>query len=772
MHTRILPPIDDGHPERLGLSTLESISQLILQSHGLDQTLRNIVHLVADRMQTEVCSIYLCEDDRLTMQATVGLTEDSVGRVNLKIGEGLIGYTAETRSVVNIVEPQNHPRFHYVIDSNEESYHSFLGIPLYDRQTLIGVMAIQSSEPRHFSSIEISTLSTIAFQLSTVVASARLLDLLDRETANSAIADAQSAAAKVSTHIPVLKGKVGFGGVAIGPAHLIDNTLGMAEFGEQENLDPTVHLKRLYEAIEKSQIETLCLEKRVADRLGEEDAAIFHSHLMILQDRVLIDKVRAQIEQGRSASGAVKHIVAEYVEAFRRMDDAYLRERAVDVEDIGRRILSHLCGQQREVVALPRPSIVVAKDLLPSDMVMLDHNQVLGFVLESGDGNGHAVIVAKSLGIPTLIGVKGATRQVKAGNSLILDGHSGSLHVEPAKAIRKEYDRLVADSAGEQERLWQFKDRDAVTNDGVKVFLRANIGMLSDIEIAHRYGAQGIGLYRTELPYMARSAFPDRQTQYGIYRRVVENFAGETVTIRTLDIGGDKRLPYFETPKEENPFLGWRSVRISLNEREIFRTQIEAVLMAATHGSVRLMFPMVTNMDEILACKVVVAEARSNLQQEGWDVPDVPLGVMIEIPAAVALADHFAKEVDFFALGTNDLVQYMLAADRGNSLVSRYYDSMHPAVLIAIRQMVEVSQRHQKGLCICGEMASDPGAFALLVGLGLREFSVSSPAILGLKSQLAKLSHHRLEALAADAVTADRGCTIRRWVNEMLEETR
>ncbi|TWU33297.1 phosphoenolpyruvate--protein phosphotransferase [Novipirellula artificiosorum] len=750
---------------------LEDISKLILDSHGLDETLLNIVRLVSDRMRTEVCSIYLRDDQQLTMRATIGLPEDLVGHTELRIGEGLIGYTAETRAVVNVNEPQSHARFRYVESSNEESYHSFLGIPLFDRQNLLGVMAIQTIEPREFDAIEISMLTTIAFQLSTVVANARLLDRLEREQVDSpASLDRMTPANRSAEIVSILNGSAAFAGVAIGPAFLIDDVLGSVEIRDDEPVDSLAERNRLDESLEKARVETLCLEKRVAERLSEEDAAIFHSHLMILQDRVLTKKLHSQIDEGRSAVAAVKHVIAEYVAAFRRMEDPYLRERAADMEDIGRRVTSHLLGHDRGAITINRPAIVVAKELMPSEIAMMDPHQILGLVLESDDSNGHAVIIAKSLGIPTLIGVKQALHHIEPGAPLILDANSGCLHIEPGSEVRKEYGRLQADNIRHQEQLMQYRDRDAATLDGTQVMLRANVGLFSDVEIAHRSGASGVGLYRTELPYMARADFPDRQSQYEVYRRVVESFPGQSVTIRTLDIGGDKMLPYFDAPSEENPFLGWRSVRVSLDHRDMFRTQIEAILMASTHGHVKLMFPMVTNIEEIHACKEVVSEAQSKLHDEGWILPHVPFGIMVEVPAAISLADHFAREVDFFALGTNDLVQYMLAADRGNSRIRHYYDALHPAILHAIHHMVGVASRHNRGLCICGEMASDPACFAILVGLGLREFSISSPSILSLKARLSKLSIGQLRKLAQVALSQTRGSDIRSLAEDLLRE--
>ncbi len=746
---------------------MEDICELILKSHDLGQILVNIVHLVATRMGTEVCSIYLFENDELRLRATEGLAPQSVGRVKMKVGEGLIGYTAQRGEVVNVPEPQDHPRFRYFAELSEEKFHSFLGIPLYDRQQLIGVMAIQTIEKRDFNEIEISTLTTIAFQLSTVIANARLLDSLQVERqAGPAARQIEEVPRKFQ---PILRGQVVTPGVAMAPAHVIDEAFGYAEVMEHDECtDKESESRRLQDAIERARVETLCLEKRVAERLSEADASIFHSHLMILQDQSFLDKLERLIAENHSAVSAVKSVVGEYVEAFRRMDDPYLRERSLDVEDIGRRILANLCGLEPVAIHVTHPGIVVAKELMPSDLASLDFENILGVVLESDHSNSHAAIIAKSMGIPTMVGIHGAVRQIEPGAPLILDANSGCLYIEPKKHIKDEYKRLIADDRHKQEQLLVYKDRTSSTRDGVEVCLRANIGLFSDVNIARRNGADGVGLYRTEFPFMARASFPDRDDQYDLYKRVVESFEGQVVTFRTLDIGGDKRLPYFASPPEENPALGWRSVRMSLDRRDMFRTQIEAMLLAGTHGPVRLLFPLITNLEDILACREVVEEARQNLIDEGNKIPRIPLGVMIEVPAAVSIADHLASQVDFFALGTNDLIQYMLAADRGNSLVHDYYDPLHPAILRAIRHVVKVADEYDKHLCICGEMAGDPGCFALLVGLGLREFSVSGPAILRLKATLAQLPMKGLSELAARALEQDTGRKVRALVDEMM----
>jgi phosphotransferase system enzyme I (PtsP) len=753
----------------MGLSTLEDISHLILQSHGLEQTLQNIVALVANRMQSEVCSIYLCENDHLSLCASVGLAAAAVGSTRLKIGEGLVGYTAKTCSVVNVNEPQLDQRYRYVVGSEEEQYHSFLGIPLFDRQNLIGVMAIQTIQPRIFSEVETSTLSTIAFQLSSVVASTRLLDQLDFEAAlvtEAKVPDEPPTAEP----IPLVKAEFGYGTVAIGPALLVDEAFGIFDAHDDMAKDSAAEFKKLDAAFAAARVETLCLEKKIAQRLDERDAAIFHSHLMILQDDVLLGKIKTLIEDGWSAISAAKQVIAEYVRTFSRLQDPYLRGRGADVEDVGRRLLSHLRGDRAaKSYHFSQAGIVIADELMASDIAVMDLDLVRGIVLKRGDKNSHAVIVAKSLGIPTLVGVPDELDSVGPSTLLVLDAQTKTLHIDPSPELRQAYQRLQAESEAKTVELQKYVDAEAATKDGTHVTLRANIGLRSDVDVALRSGATGVGLYRTELPYMARTSFPDRQTQYEIYRHVVEGFAGESVTIRTLDIGGDKSLSYFKVPSEQNPFLGWRSVRVSLAHRDMFRTQIEAILMAAVHGNARIMFPMITNLDEIVACKDVLAEAKANLTSEGFAVPNIPVGMMIETPASVTMAERFAAEVDFFSLGTNDLVQYILATDRGNPRVGHYYQSLHPAVLHAIASLVEVATRHKKGLSICGEMVCDPASFAVLVGLGLREFSASSPAILPLKAMLAEQEISCLQKMGSKALECNSATEVLRLAEQAIK---
>jgi len=758
---------------RLGLSTLQDISTLILQSHDLTETIRNIVDLVALRSHSDVCSLYLLDNDQqtLTLMATKGLDESAIGSVKMKIGEGLTGKVAAEKRVLAFEEPQKHPDYQHFSGTGEEKFHTFVGVPLFDRTHAIGVLVIQTLELHIFSDEELSTLQTIAFQVASIVVNARLLDAIDdyegQETTDSA-ADLQ-ARGKGAQQSTTLRGHAAYPGVATGPANIIDQKLGFADVFDENNIDTTAEIKRLDEALRKTRIQTLYLEKRVAEQLTQEDAAIFHTHLMILEDRGFIDRLHELIEAQHSAPYALKKVISGYLEAFEQMEDAYLRERAADMEDIGRRLLANLVGKDTEGLHLHHSGILVAKRLLPSDMAILDHSMILGMVVESNEANSHSVIMAKALGIPAIIGVKGAVSKINPDDNLILDANSGCVYLNPDQTIIDEYSRLGQEGLQEKERLNKLHNVQPRTRNGQRIYLRANIGLVSDVSVAKNHGAEGVGLYRTEFPYMARSSFPDREDQYLLYKKIVEEFSGSPVTIRTLDIGGDKALPYFNLPKEDNPFMGWRSVRVSLDNREIFQTQIEAILMAAKHGPIRLLFPMISNMEEIRTCKNIVNDAMENLRKENIPFAEkIPLGAMIEVPAAIRLAPHLAKEVDFFSLGTNDLIQYILAADRSNPRVQKYYDPLHPAVLLSLHSLVQAARKNNVELCACGEMATDFVCLLALIGLGIHEFSLSAPYIPKLKNFINRIDTVAAEKLVQSLLLEADSSTIREALDQAI----
>lgn len=744
--------------EKLGLRTLEDISALILHSHDLHETLDNIVTLVSKRMASDVCSIYLLDEDgeTLRLQATRGLSKGSVGKVTMNISEGLSGLVVEKRDVVAIENAPLHPRYKYFRETKEERFNSFLGLPLFERKSPVGVIVVQTRESRVFTQEEISTLSTIAYQISSIVINAKLLDSIRRKEEERAFFELElekmrkiGVAREAEPAAPHRKGKQQLmlpgvpvsQGFSIGKIYILNRSGGRNKMELEKTRPRAEEHKRFQLALEKAKIQTIYLEKRVAQTLTKEDASIFHTHLMILEDRGFIAKINDLIDAGQSAARAVTEVVDHYVAAFSRMEDPYLKARSADMEDIGRRITGSLDGNGKNRLRLREKRIIVASDILPSELAVLDSENILGIITEKGDVNSHASIMAKSLGIPAVLGVDGLLKMVDPRAEMIIDGNSGHVFINPDKKIKNEYERLQMDFGIKRRVLEGLRELPTVTTDGEIISLKANIGLLSDIRVALANGAEGVGLYRTEFPYMTRQAFPDRMEQYSLYRKILEGFDALPVTIRTLDIGGDKTLPYFDHPKEDNPFMGWRSIRISLEREDIFRTQLAAVLMASPYGKARLMFPMVSGLDEIREIKRIMEEVKRDISAEGYGFdPDLEMGIMVELPAAVQTAHLLIREVDFFSIGTNDLIQYTLAADRNNPKVKKYYDPYHPAVIHSIKRVADVGREARKPVSLCGEMAADPMNAILLMGLGIAEFSISAPYIPLIKQAIRKVS--------------------------------
>ncbi len=753
--------------ESMGLRTLEDISSLILHSHDLRETLDNIVTLVSRRMQSDVCSIYLLDDDgeTLRLHSTKGLAKSSVGKITMNVSEGLSGLVIEQRGVISLENAQEHPRYKYFKESGEERYHSFLGIPMFERKSPVGVIVVQHREARAYTKSEISTLSTIAYQISSIVLNAKLLDSIREKDEERALLERELRNIHSSTDITgtagILNGEAlrnssdrhGIGvspGFATGNVYILSRRNPLLASIMESALSPEEEHRKLSLALEKARIQTLYMEKRVAERLSEEDAAIFHAHLLILEDRGFIGKIQELIDQEFGAARAVHEVVNHYKDAFARMNDPYLNSRSADMEDIGRRIIDSLDGHTEEPVHFDEKRILVAVEILPSDLATMEVENILGIVTEKGDMNSHAAIIARSMGIPAVVAVEGLLRQLSLKDEIILDGNSGHIYINPDSLIRSEYERLTNDYSSKRRELNGLRDIPAVMKDGLRICLKANIGMISDLRIAALNGAEGVGLYRTEFPFMARKQFPDRSEQTAIYSRILDGFEGQQVTIRTLDIGGDKGLPYFDHPDEDNPFMGWRAIRISLERTDIFRDQLAAIMTASVGRDARIMFPMISGVEEIVRIRAIVEEVKDELRGSGTGFNEhIPLGIMIEIPAAVQMAEILARKVDFFSIGTNDLIQYTLAADRNNPKVKKYYTPYHPAILHSIKRVSAAGKNAGIPVSICGEMASDPLCALLLAGLGITDLSMSSPSIPMVKQALRGASFESAAAVAA-----------------------
>lgn len=551
----------------------------------------------------------------------------------------------------------------------------------------------------------------------------------------------------------IIKGIAASDGVAIAKAYLLVEP--DLSFSNEKTDQPEAEVQKFNEALNNSKIELTKIRNHAEEQLGADKAAIFDAHLLVLDDPELIQPIEEKIKnESASAPQALTEVTQNFITIFESMDNEYMKERAADIRDVAKRVLAHILG-----VELPNPSIIdesviiVAHDLTPSDTAQLNKQYVQGFVTNIGGRTSHSAIMSRSLEIHAVVGTKSISESVQQGDMVIVDGLTGDVIVNPSDDEIKAYQHKRESFFADREALKQLRDEPSKTLDGHEVELAANIGTPNDLEGVHNNGAEGIGLYRTEFLYMGRDNMPTEDEQFEAYKKVLESMEGKRVVVRTLDIGGDKELPYLNLPEEMNPFLGYRAIRLCLDQPEIFRPQLRALLRASAYGKLNIMFPMVATIQEFRDAKALLLEEKENLKQEGVEVSDdIELGIMVEIPATAALADVFAKEVDFFSIGTNDLIQYTMAADRMSERVSYLYQPYNPSILRLIKQVIDASHQEGKWTGMCGEMAGDETAIPLLIGLGLDEFSMSATSILKARRQIKDLSRTEMVQLADRAL--------------------
>jgi phosphoenolpyruvate-protein phosphotransferase (PTS system enzyme I) len=551
-----------------------------------------------------------------------------------------------------------------------------------------------------------------------------------------------------------LTGIAASAGIAIGKAFRYEEPDLTVE--KKTDVDAGKEIKNFDAALEKSRAELEDIKEKTRRDMGDEHAEIFSAHLLVLSDPEFVDAVRQKVQDDKvNASFALNELADQFIMMFESMDNEYMKERAADIRDVSKRVLAHLLGKPIVSLAeIKEEVIVVGEDLTPSDTAQLNKEFVKGFVTNIGGRTSHSAIMARSLEIPAVVGTKSVTNDTEQHEMIIVDGISGTVIIGPSEdelaAYRKKYDEYE-----KQKQEWaKLKNEPSVSKDGVHVELAANIGTPDDLEGVHNNGAEGIGLYRTEFLYMGREELPTEEEQFTAYKKVVESLDGRPVVIRTLDIGGDKELPYLDLPEEMNPFLGFRAIRLCLEMDDMFRTQLRALLRASAYGNLKIMFPMIATLQEFREAKAILEEEKQKLQKEGTDVNDkLELGIMVEIPSTAVMAPQFAKEVDFFSIGTNDLIQYTMAADRMNERVSYLYQPYSPAILSLVKMVIDASHKEGKWTGMCGEMAGDSTAIPLLLGLGLDEFSMSATSVLPARSQLLQLSKEEAAKAAEEALT-------------------
>lgn len=553
----------------------------------------------------------------------------------------------------------------------------------------------------------------------------------------------------------MLKGIAASDGIAAAKAYMLVQP--DLSFSETSIDDLEAEIKRLDDAVEASKSELELIKQKATENLGEEEAQVFEAHLTILTDPELLGQIKDKIKNDKvNAEAALKSVTDMFIEMFEAMtDNAYMQERAGDIRDVTKRIMSHLLG-----VTLPNPAliqeevVIVAHDLTPSDTAQLDRNYVKGFITDIGGRTSHSAIMSRTLEIPAVVGSGSATTDIQEGEMVIIDGINGDALVDPTDAELADYKQKAADFAAQKEEWARLKDAKSVSADGKEVLLGANIGTPDDVSGANDNGAEAVGLFRSEFLYMNSNELPTEDEQYEAYKAALEGMSGKQVVVRTMDIGGDKELPYLPLPEEQNPFLGYRAIRICLNRQDIFRTQLRALLRASKYGRLAIMFPMIATVQEFKDAKAIFEEEKANLVASGVEVSDdIQVGMMMEIPAAAMIADKLAKYADFFSIGTNDLIQYSMAADRGNERVSYLYQPYNPSILRLIKNIIDASHKEGKWTGMCGEMAGDQIAVPLLLGLGLDEFSMSATSILKTRSLIKKLDSKEMKELADKAVS-------------------
>ncbi|GAA4652710.1 phosphoenolpyruvate--protein phosphotransferase [Kistimonas scapharcae] len=732
------------------LTTLRKIVQDVGAARDLQTALDVIVRSVRVAMQTEVCSVYLYDEEtsRYTLRANEGFKREAVGKVTLGRSEGLVGQVGLREEPINLDDAPSHPKYSHIKGIGEEDYKSFLGVPIIHHRNLLGVLVVQHKAQRCYDEGEESFLVTMSAQLAGVIAHAEATGSLHVVPAGKQ---------KKSVRF---NGVAGAPGVAIGVAVVLAPPADLSVVPEKKADDVEAELTLFNRALEAVRKDMRATAEKLSD-LRPEEQALFDVYLRMLDDKALGAEVCKLIKAGSWAQGALRQVVDEHVRHFEMMDDPYLQERAVDVRDLGRRVLSYLQEEEQVSITYPGKCVVVSEELTPAMLGEVPRESLVGLVSVLGSGNSHVAILARAMGIPTVMGAVDLPYDRMAGRELIVDGNLGRVYSSPSVEMLRHYQKVVDEEEQFSKGLESLKDKQCVTPDNYRIPLWVNTGLMTDTVRSLDHGAEGVGLYRTEVPFMIRERFPSELAQEKIYREQLAAFAPRPVTMRSLDIGGDKSLSYFPI-REDNPFLGWRGIRVTLDHPEIFLVQVRAMLKASVGlDNLRIMLPMVTGVSEVEEALHLVHRAHHEVKSEGLDVLLPPIGVMIEVPAAVYQVRDFARRVDFLSVGSNDLTQYILAVDRNNPRVADLYHSLHPAVLQALQKIVHDAHQEGKPVGICGEMAGDPAAAVLLMAMGYDVLSMNATQLLKVKWTLRSMKRSQAKAILDDVMTMDNPRIIR-----------
>jgi phosphotransferase system enzyme I (PtsP) len=741
------------------LNTLRKIVQEVNSATDLKAALAIIVQRVRAAMGSQVCSVYLLdpETNRFVLMATEGLNKRAIGKVSMALNEGLVGLVGSREEPLNLEHASEHPRYRYFPETGEERYASFLGAPIIHHRRVMGVLVIQQKERRQFDEGEEAFLVTMSAQLAGVIAHAEATgSIRGLGKQGKGIQEAR------------FVGVPGAPGVGIGKAVVVLPPADLDVVPDKTVVNIEGELTLFAEALDAVRADIRKLSAKLATQLRPEERALFDVYLMMLDDAALGKEVLRVIRTGQWAQGALRQVVNEYIKRFELMDDAYLRERASDVKDLGRRLLAYLQHVRKQNLVYEDNTILVSEEVTPAMLGEVPEGKLVGLVSVQGSGNSHVAILARAMGIPTVMGVVDLPYSKVDGIDLIVDGYHGDVFTNPGEILRNQYADVVEEERQLTQGLDALRELPCETLDGHRMPLWVNTGLLADVARAQQRGAEGVGLYRTEVPFMGKDRFPSEKEQLAIYREQLAAFHPLPVTMRSLDIGGDKALPYFPI-KESNPFLGWRGIRVTLDHPEIFLVQTRAMLKASEGlDNLRILLPMISGTHELEEALHLIHRAWGEVRDEGTDVPMPPIGVMIEVPGAVYQIRELARQVDFISVGSNDLTQYLLAVDRNNPRVADLYDFLHPAVLQALRLIVDGAHAEGKPVSICGEMAGDPAAAVLLLALGFDSLSMNATNLPKVKWLLRQISMTKAREVLDQLMTIDNPQVVHSTLNLAL----
>ncbi len=725
------------------LCDIGELNHLFHDSVSVENFLQQTVDMAARHLDVDVASIYTYdESDRVLMlRATRGLSIHAIGDVCMRLGEGLTGKALEERRCIRVENASRHPQYKYFAGTGEERFESFMAVPILRGLTRIGMLVLQRKAQHPFTEEDELTCKAIASQLANVIENARFLMTRDSSPVCRPAAP--------GAQLRFIKGKTASRGYAYAEARIVDTHRRFADL-LLTVFEPGQMAQDLDKALAETADQLEQLQQEVEEKLSDAASLIFASHLLILKDGKFIDPMKRLIAEGAPAPQAVLRVAREHIETFAAARDSYFREKVQDIEDLAVRIVGNLTGHVEELADYHN-CIVVARELFPSDLLKMSSENVQGIVMVSGGVTSHLSILARSLQIPMVIANQPSLMDIQEKVFVLIDADAGSVYVNPPGEVVARFEERnrarATVSAGNA-----IKER-TTTRDGVEVRLMANINLLSDAAVAQEANCAGVGLYRTEFPFIIRNDFPSEQEQYVTYRRLVESMAGKPISFRTLDIGGDKVLSYYHNAHELNPGMGMRSIRFSLENKDVFSKQIRAILRAGADADVRIMFPMISSVEDFVQARAVVYSCIKELEAAGIEHNGSPaVGMMVELPSVLQLIDAFAAEVDFLSVGTNDFVQFMLGVDRTNENVERFYIPHHPAVLRGLHAIIEGAQRYGKEVSICGDMAQQPAYVPLLIGLGVRTLSMEPVNIPVIQPAVEQVDVTEAERLAADAL--------------------